>query len=183
MTDFFYAPMNELTNLENDLEPRSPDKLDKYKDYLLGRGKLTPSELKMLEKYRKAFSWRCKGFSPQHVKQMLMQDEGSQYAQAARILQEATELYGRVEEIDAEGTKRILIENLYLAMSIAIREKDANAVISTVKEIGKLSKVYTDQPQLSPADLMPKRNIVFNRVTVNNYSASDEGKEDEYEVV
>jgi len=112
-----------------------------------------------------------------------MQDEGSQYAQAARILQEATELYGRVEEIDAEGTKRILIENLYLAMSIAIREKDANAVISTVKEIGKLSKVYTDQPQLSPADLMPKRNIVFNRVTVNNYSANDEGKEDEYEVV
>ncbi len=32
-----------------------------------------------------------------------MQDEGNQYAQAARILQETTELYGHVEEIDKEG--------------------------------------------------------------------------------
>lgn len=175
--------MNDLVNEGgNELEPRTPDKLDKYKDYLLGRGKLTPAEIKMLEKYRKAFSWRCKGFSPQHVKQMLMQDECTQYAQAARILQEATELYGRVEEIDAEGTKRILVENLYIAMSIAIKERDANAVIASVREIGKLSKVYSDQPQLSPADLMPKRQIVFNRVTVNNNYQEPNGKESDYDL-
>ncbi len=182
MADFFITPMEELQKKEQNLA-KTQDKLDKYKDYLLGRGKLSPSEQTMLEKYRKAFSWRCKGFSPQHVKQMLMQDDGTQYAQAARILQEATELYGRVEEIDAEGTKRILVENLYIAMSIAIKERDAQGVITSVKEIGKLSKVYSDQPQLNPADLMPKRQIIFNRVTVNNnYTNTDEGKEDSYEL-
>ena len=182
MADFFITPMEELQKKEQSLA-KNQDKLDKYKDYLLGRGKLSPSEQTMLEKYRKAFSWRCKGFSPQHVKQMLMQDEGTQYAQAARILQEATELYGRVEEIDKEGTKRILVENLYIAMSLAIKERDAHAVIASVKEIGKLSNVYSDQPQLNPADLMPKRQIVFNRVTVNNnYQSTPEENADTIEL-
>jgi len=69
------------------------------------QGQLYPSEQTMLEKYHKAFSWRFKGFSSQHVKQMLLQDEGTQYAQAASILQEETELCGRVDEIENEGTK------------------------------------------------------------------------------
>ena len=170
--------------MDNNLEPlefNEPDKLDKYKDYLLGRGILKAADLRMLEKYRKAFSWRCKAFSPQMVKDMLMRDEGLQYAQAARILQEATELYGRIEDIDTEGTKKILIENLYLAMSIAIKNKDANAVIAATKEIGKLTKVYSDIPIITIDELMPKRQLVFNTVTVhNNYT---EGKEvEDYDI-
>ena len=171
MLRLFFALMenNELILLDSEeILPANIDKLDKFKDYLIGRGKLTPTQTKTLENYRKAFSWRCKGFSPQNVKQMLMQDLGIEYAMAARILQEGTELYGRVEDIDKEGTRRILVENLHIAMSLGIKAKDGNIVISAVKEIGKMSKIHDDMPQLKPSDLMPERTLVFNRVEVNN---------------
>jgi hypothetical protein len=165
--------LNIVTTQIDELK-NTPDKLDKFMDYLLGRGKLKPAEEKMLENYRKAFSWRCKGFSPQHVKQMLMQDASIEYAMAARILQEATRLYGRVEDIDKEGTRRILIENLGIAMSIAIKGRDANAVISAVEKIAKISKIYDDMPQLNPLDMMPAKNITFNRIDINNYHPTPE---------
>ena len=171
MLRLFFALMenNELMLLDSsEIVPGNVDKLDKFKDYLLGRGKLTPTQMKTLENYRKAFSWRCKGFSPQHVKQMLMQDLDIEYAMSARILQEGTELYGRVEDIDKEGTRRILVENLHIAMSLGIKAKDGSTVISAVKEIAKLSKILDDMPQLKPSDMMPDRTLIFNRVEVNN---------------
>jgi hypothetical protein len=162
----------QITATNVDELPATPDKLDKYKDFLVGRRKLTVSEQKMFENYRKAFSWRCKGFSPQNVKQMLMQDANIEYAMAARILQESTQLYGLVEDIDKEGTRRILIENLHIAMSIAIRAKDSNGVISATEKIAKLSKLYDDSPSLKPSDLMPAKTVVFNRLEINNFNST-----------
>ena len=97
-----------------------------------------------------------------------MQDLDVEYAMAARVLQEGTELYGRVEDIDKEGTRRILVENLHIAMSLGIKAKDGSTVISAVKEIAKLSKILDDMPQLKPSDMMPDRTLIFNRVEVNN---------------
>ncbi len=54
VADFFITPMEELQKKEQSLA-KTQDKLNKYKDYLLGRGKLSLSKQTMLEKYRKTF--------------------------------------------------------------------------------------------------------------------------------
>lgn len=162
----------QITSTKVDELPQPEDKLDKYRDFLLGRKALTAKQHEMLANYRKAFAWRCKGFSQQHVMQMLKQDASIDDAMAYRILQEATKLYGRVEDIDKEGTRRILIEHLYIAMSIAIKARDSNSINSTVEKIAKLSKIYDEMPQLNPSDLMPAKSVIFNRIEVNNYNAT-----------
>ena len=65
----------ELTKAE-----KTADKLDKFRDHLLHRLPLKPSEHETLEKYRKCFAWRCKLFSPQQVSEQAdagIQQEGS----------------------------------------------------------------------------------------------------------
>jgi len=147
------------------------DKLDKFRDHLLHRTPLKPSELETLEKYRKCFGWRCKLFSPQQVVNMLMQEYDLRYSQAYQLMAESARLYGKVEDIDREGTRKVLIESLYVAMSIAVKEKNAEAIIAATREIAKLSKVHDEQSPLSPEDLMPARVVKYvqNNVTINNH--------------
>jgi hypothetical protein len=158
---------------------KSTDKLDKFRDHLLHRIPLKPSEHETLEKYRKCFGWRCKLFSPQQVVNMLMQEYNLKYSQAYQLMAESTKIYGKVDDIDREGTRKILIESLYVAMSIAVKEKNAEAIIAATREIAKLSKVHDDQSPISAEDLMPARvaKYVQNNVTVNNYGT--EGQADE----
>ncbi|GAB3886073.1 hypothetical protein [Spirosoma agri] len=156
------------------------DKLDKFRDHLLHRTELKKSEVETLEKYRKCFGWRCKLFSPQQVVNMLMQEYTLKYSQAYQLMAESTRLYGKVEDIDREGSRKILIESLYVAMSIAVKDKNAEAIIAATREIAKLSKVYDDQSPLSPDEMMPARVVKYvqNNVTINNLTTA-EGQTDE----
>lgn len=146
------------------------DKLDKFRDHLLHRLPLKPSEHETLEKYRKCFAWRSKLFSPQQVVSMLMQEYGLKYSQAYQLMAESTKLYGKVDDIDREGTRKILIENLYVAMSLAVKDRNAEAIIAATREIAKLSKVHDDQSPLTADELMPARVVKYvqNNVTINN---------------
>lgn len=175
-TSFFMLP---------ELAPKPPDKaqvtlsrdqqkaekLDKFRDHLLYQTHLTPKEEQMLEKYRKCFAWRCKLFSPQQCVSMLMQEYSIKYSQAYQVLLESTKLYGKVEEVDKLGTTKILVETLYVALSIAVKDKNAEAIISATKEIARLCKLNEDQVPLSIDELMPARTAKYvqNNVTVNNY--------------
>lgn len=161
---------------------KAEDKLDKFRDHLLHRTALTTKEEQTLEKYRKCFAWRCKLFSPQQCVQMLMQEYSIKYSQAYQLMAESARLYGKVDDIDKEGTRKVLIENLYVAMSIAMKDKNSEAIISAVKEIGKLSRVNEEAGALSPDDLMPARTAKYvqNNVTVNNFGGTGmEGLADE----
>jgi hypothetical protein len=166
----------ELTKAE-----KTADKLDKFRDHLLHRLPLKPSEHETLEKYRKCFAWRCKLFSPQQVVNMLMQEYGLKYSQAYQLMAESTKLYGKVDDIDREGSRKILIENLYVAMSIAVKDKNAEAIIAATREIAKLSRVYDEQSPLTPDELMPARTVKYvqNNVTINNNLNTGEGVGDE----
>lgn len=157
------------------------DKLDKFRDHLLHRLPLKPSEHETLEKYRKCFAWRCKLFSPQQVVNMLMQEYGLKYSQAYQLMAESTKLYGKVDDIDREGSRKILIENLYVAMSIAVKDKNAEAIIAATREIAKLSRVYDEQSPIAAEDLMPARTVKYvqNNVTINNNLNTGEGVGDE----
>ncbi|MCC5613169.1 hypothetical protein LC612_42455 [Nostoc sp. CHAB 5834] len=164
---------------EKSKEQKAADKLDKFRDHLLHRTPLKPSEHDTLEKYRKCFAWRCKLFSPQQVVNMLMQEYAIKYSQAYQLMAESTKLYGKVDDIDREGTRKVLIESLYVAMSIAVKEKNAEAIIAATREIAKLSKVHDDQSPLTPDELMPARvaKYVQNNVTVNNYGGEGQVNE------
>ena len=133
---------------------------------------LKPSEHEMLDKYRKCFAWRGKLFSPQQCVNMLMQEYSIKYSQAYQIMMESTRLYGKIEDIDKAGTTKILIETLYVAMSIAVKDKNADAIISATREIAKLAKLNDDQVPLSVDELMPARvaKYVQNNITFNNFT-------------
>jgi hypothetical protein len=61
--------------MTTELSQKASDKLDKFRDHLLHRIPLKPSEHETLGKYRKYFAWRCKLFSPhQHLNVLLTQD-------------------------------------------------------------------------------------------------------------
>ena len=160
----------ELTKAE-----KTADKLDKFRDHLLHRLPLKPSEHETLEKYRKCFAWRCKLFSPQQCVSMLMQEYDLKYSQAYQLMAESTRLYGKVDDIDREGTRKVLIESLYVAMSIAVKDKNADAIISATREIAKLSKVHDEQSPLSVDELMPARvaKYVQNNITFNNFNQEE----------
>lgn len=157
---------------------KASDKLDKYRDHLLHRLPLSPKEQDMLDKYRKCFAWRCKLFSPQQCVNMLMQEYNLKYSQAYQIMAESTKLYGKVDDIDREGTRKVMIENLHVALSIAVKDKNAEAIISAVKEIAKLSRVYDESAPISPDDLMPARVVKYiqNNLTVNVTTDAGEGE-------
>lgn len=161
----------ELTTLD----AKVSEKLDKFCDHLLHNTPLTANQQLTLEKYRKCFAWRCKLFSPQQCVTMLMQEYSIKYSQAYQIMAESTRLYGRVEDVDKAGTTKILIENLHVAMSIAIKDKNADAIISAVEKIAKLNRLYEEQAQISPEDLMPARTVKYvqNNLTVNNFAAGE----------
>lgn len=151
------------------------DKLDKFRDHLLHRATLSPKELETLEKYRKCFAWRSKLFSPQQTVTMLMQEYGIKYSQAYQLLTESTRLYGKVEDVDKEGTRKILVENLYVAMSLAVKDKNPEAIIAAVEKIAKLNRLYEEAGQLTPEELMPARKAVYqqNNVTIHNNYANE----------
>ncbi|MFD2935031.1 hypothetical protein [Spirosoma flavum] len=155
--------------MSTDLE-KVNDKLDKFRDHLLHRQPLKPSEHETLEKYRKCFAWRSKLFSPQQVVNMLMQEYSIKYSQAYQVMAESTKLYGLVEDIDKAGTTKILIEGLYVAMSLAVKDRNAEAIIAATREIAKLSRLHDEQSPLSADDLMPARTVKYvqNNVTISN---------------
>ncbi|GAB3767798.1 hypothetical protein GCM10028818_01220 [Spirosoma horti] len=160
-------------------EQKRAEKLDKFRDHLLHRVPLKPSEHAMLDKYRKCFAWRGKLFSPQQCVNMLMQEYNLKYSQAYQIMMESTKLYGKVEDLDKAGTTKILIETLYVAMSIAVKDKNAEAIIAATREIARLAKLNDDQVPLSVDELMPARvaKYVQNNVTVNNYGTEGQPSE------
>jgi len=162
------------TELTKHKENIPADKLDKFRDHLLHRKPLKPSEHITLEKYRKCFAWRCKLFSPQQVVTMLMQEYDLRYSQAYQLMADSTRLYGKVEDIDREGTRKVLIETLYVAMSIAVKDKNADAIIAATKEIARLSKLNDSMAPLSADELMPARTVKYvqNNVTVNNFGGT-----------
>jgi hypothetical protein len=162
-------------------EQKTAEKLDKFISHLLHNAPLKATEQAMLEKYRKCFAWRSKLFSPQQCVNMLMQEYSIKYSQAYQIMSESTKLYGKVEDIDKAGTTKILIETLYVAMSIAVKDRDANAIIAATREIASLAKLKDDQLPVSVDELMSPRSVKYvqNNVTVNNYQPGTEGQGDE----
>lgn len=154
-----------------------PDKLDKYRDHLLNQAPLSSKQQEMLERYRKAFAWRSRLFSPQQVVQMLMEEYRIRFSQAYAIADESERLFGSTKEGSKKALIQILTENLYVAMAIAQRNEDAAAIISAVDKIAKLHRAYEDVAPVNVDDMMPARTVKYvqQNVTINNNNFGEGG--------
>lgn len=65
-------------------------------------------------------------------------------------------------------------------MSIAVKDRNAEAIISATREIANILRLKDDQIPLTADDLMPARTVKYvqNNVVVNNYTGA-EGQPDE----
>lgn len=151
-------------------------KLDVYLDHLNPNVKreLTTQQNEMLGKYLKIFAWRCKLFSPEQTRKLIMQEWQCSYSWACEMFNDMEYVFGNTEEINKKTTTRILIDHYYTAMQIAIKGeskdpfKAAELIIKITERIGELLQIGKGGGEEIPVELlMPKRQITYYVGTLN----------------
>jgi len=137
------------------LPEKGEHKMDKYKDHLVNGAKLNQRDQLYFEKMKKAWSWSSKMFSPSQVVAMLHNEYGHEKTHAYQILRDAYELWGIAYDLDKRGIAKILIEALYLALSIGQRDADPDVIMKAAERIAKLSKLDEVDNLIQPGEAMP----------------------------
>jgi hypothetical protein len=143
------------------LAEKGQHKLDKFKDHLVNGGKLNAREADYFEKMKKAWSWSSKMFSPAQVVTMLFNEYGHEKTHAYQILRDAYELWGVAYELDKRGVTKTLIEAAHVALSIGIREKDADIILKASAQIAKLNKLDQVDNIIPPDVAMPTGTRIY----------------------
>lgn len=138
------------------------DKLDKYREHLFERADLNPTELEMLEKYRKAWSLMGIGYSREQAVTVLRNDYGLSLPQCYVIVREAIQLYGDVMETNKKGMRQIMYENFMLAANLARKAGDFNSMIRATENAAKLQDAFNpDQDLQDPTEFLKPVTIIF----------------------
>lgn len=139
-------------------------KLDKFKDHLVSHSPLGERDQAYFEKMKKAWSWATKMFSPQKVVEMLHTEYGHEKTHAYQILRDSYALWGDAYELDKKGAAKVLVESAYVALQIAVRDKNGELILKAVKELRELQQIDKVESAISPEMAMPAgtRVYVFN---------------------
>ncbi|GHB64160.1 hypothetical protein GCM10007390_17550 [Persicitalea jodogahamensis] len=139
-------------------------RMDKFKDHLVVHAELNNRDQEYFEKMKKAWSWATKMFSPQKVVEMLHTEYGHEKTHAYQILRDSYELWGDAYELDKRGAAKILVESAYVALQIAVRDKDGALILKAVKELRDLQQIDKAETAVPPDVAMPAgtRVYVFN---------------------
>ena len=153
-------------------------KLDKFKDHLIAHSPLGLRDQAYFEKMKKAWSWATKMFSPQKVVEMLHTEYGHEKTHAYQILRDSYALWGDAYELDKKGAAKVLVESAYVALQIAVRDKNGDLILKAVKELRELQQIDKVESAISPEMAMPAgtRVYVFNGA-VNVGQQPESGKE------
>lgn len=143
------------------LPEKGEHKLDKFKDHLVNGGSLSKRDADYFEKMKKAWSWSSKMFSPAQVVTMLFNEYGHEKTHAYQILRDAYELWGVAYELDKRGVTKTLIEAAHVALSIGIREKDADIILKASAQIAKLNKLDQVDNIIPPDVSMPTGTRIY----------------------
>jgi hypothetical protein len=145
-----------------EMEPEKGNhKLDKFKDHLVQGKRLNARDQETFEKMKKAWSWANKMFSPQQVVQMLQNEYGHEKSHAYQILRDAYSLWGDAYDLDKRGLTKTLVEAAHVALSIGVREKDAEIILKAVKQLGELHKLNQVDNTIPPELAMPNGTRVY----------------------
>jgi hypothetical protein len=119
-----------------------PDKLDKYRLYLIDGVPLEPDEVEMLAKYRKAHGLLCLGQGRNQVIAILEKEFNLAQWQLYTIVRESIALYGSVEEVDKKGLRLISYENYKLLANLARQSGDISAAIRAQEKADKIMGLF-----------------------------------------
>ena len=165
----------------DDFKPEKGNhRMDKFKDHLVAQKPLPPRDQEYFEKMKKAWSWATKMFSPQKVVEMLHNEYGHEKTHAYQILRDSYALWGDAYELDKRGASKVLVESAYVALQIAVRDKNGDLILKAVKELRELQQIDKVESAISPDMAMPPgtRVYVFNGpVNVGQNEGSGSGKE------
>ena len=129
---------------------------------------MTATQIDMLEKYRKAWSWYCLGRTEDMVRSMLMRDYEIEERQARYIFEEAKFVHGRLDQVDRDGRRSASIAFYDLIANMALKEKNLDAAVKARQQGDHLAKL--NEPEdvgLDPADFLKTAKYVFvNNVNV-----------------
>ncbi|MBB3842203.1 hypothetical protein FHS57_006234 [Runella defluvii] len=154
---------------------KSEHKLDAYLDHLNPNLKraLTKKQSEMMDKYWKIFGWRCKLFSPEQTRKMIMQEWDVSYSWACEMYNDMEYIFGNTEEVNKNTTRRILLEHYYTALSLAVQGKNkdplkAGELIAKITDrIAALCGIGDNTEQIPPELLMPRRSVTYVVGTMN----------------
>lgn len=119
-----------------------PDKIDKYRSFLVYGADLKPEELEHLAKYRKAHGLLCLGYSRNQTLATLEQEYELSQPQLYAIIRESILLYGSVEEIDKKGQRLISVENYKLLANLARQKGQYAAALRAQEKADKLMGLF-----------------------------------------
>ncbi|TDB69108.1 hypothetical protein [Arundinibacter roseus] len=162
----------------SELKPeKGTHRMDKFKDHLIAKTPLGPRDQDYFEKMKKAWSWATKMFSPQKVVEMLHTEYGHEKTHAYQILRDSYALWGDAYELDKRGAAKVLVESAYVALQIAVREKNGELILKAVKELRELQQIDKVESAIPPEAAMPAgtRVYVFNAPV--NVGEQQAGKE------
>lgn len=127
----------------------------------------------MLDKYWKIFGWRCKLFSPEQTRKMIMQEWACSYSWACEMYLDMEYIFGNTDEINKNVTKRILLEYYYTALSLAVQGKNkdplkaAETITKITDRIAVMLGIGDNTEQVPPELLMPRRSVNYYVGTMN----------------
>jgi hypothetical protein len=91
---------------------QKPDKIDRFKEIVIGRRNGTQKQLEQLARFRFAFSLACEGYSSWTVANALEEKYLISKAQAYRLITDAKYIFGDATQFVKAGERRAMYEYL-----------------------------------------------------------------------
>ncbi|MCP1384444.1 hypothetical protein [Runella salmonicolor] len=157
------------------VDEKQAHKLDIYLEHLNPniRRPLPKKQADTLDKYWKIFGWRCKLFSPEATRKLIMQEWSCSYSWACEMYGDMEYIFGKTEEINKNVHRRILLEHYYTALTMAVQGKNsdplkaAQVICNISDKIAQLLGIGEESQQIPPELLMPKRQVTYFVGTMN----------------
>lgn len=148
-------------------DKKKPDRLDRIKDHLLKDAPLPPSQLEMLDKYRKVLSYMChKGLlkSPGRAIKFAEKEFELSYAQAARVVRDTLQLWGDAFKYSKAGLQYLHYERFMKLAAAAEKAKDYKSAVAAEKLAAQIQNLFSPDQQDKKA-LVQMFQININRTT------------------
>lgn len=154
---------------DNDKLPdaKVPSRLDKIKSHLLDNKPLPPTQLEMLDKYRKVLAYMChKGLlrSPGKAIRYAEREFDVSYPQACRIVRDTLELWGDAFKYSKAGLQYLHYERFMKLAAKAEAAKDFKSAVAAEKAAAQIQGLFSPDQQDKKA-LVQMFQININRTT------------------
>ena len=126
------------------LPKKREGRLDKYVNHLLLKNDLSDDKLEYLQKMKFAFT-ALLTHSKETVLRMLIEEYDLAPAQPYRIINDAREVFGNVEEADKKALKYMQSQRLMKLYEIALEKEQYDNALTILREYNKINDLHTSE--------------------------------------